>query len=67
LKSGEITAPKQNGQAQVRRVQRLYSHPHQQYSTLAGTAYEADETGEMLVDEDDVAELLERLGARLRR
>jgi hypothetical protein len=59
--------PAPNGNAQVRRVQRLYTHPHQRYSTMTGTAYVADETGELIVDEDDVTELLERLGARLRR
>jgi len=52
---------------QPQRVQRLYTHPFQTYTTLAGKPYEADSDGELVVDEADVAELRSRLGARDRR
>ena len=59
--------PAHNGHAQVQRVQRLYSHPSQEYPTLAGKTYQADNGGELVVDEDDVEELRTRLGAWDRR
>jgi len=60
-------APAPNGHAPVQRVRLMYTHPGQRYVTLAGKRYEADNGGELVVDEADVAELRSRLGARDRR
>ena len=61
-------SPRQpNGHAQTQRVRLMYSHPCQEYTTLSGKLYQADNGGEMVVDEEDVQELYERLGARDRR